>query len=509
MTTDRRSTPTSVEDRWLTATAAPGRRWLMLAGGCQTLETLFTVVQWAGLARVARDLLHHVRPGRPGLGLLLAGGLLAAGAAWAAARCQAIGRHRIAHSIRRGLVTALLPDAERRADPDPATAALATVELTDDIAQHHTEAVPRRLSAPASMLAILVVTAAAQWPVAVILLVATLLLPLNMRLAGVFAKEGADERQAASTRLAAVVLDSFRGMATLRNLGALAHRRAELAAAADELNASTMAVVRRAFLSGAVMDVVITFSIAANATYVGLGLLGYVHITAAPDLTLFRGLLALLLCPMYFQPLRAAAAGYHSKERALSAAAVISGLLADADADADAESEAGTEPAPARGRRGPLADPVTVVLDDVSFRFAGAAEQVLHGVDLTVRAGAWTAVTGPSGVGKTTLLSLVAGVRPPTGGTVRWLTDAGTSQPRLGGCAWIGQQTVLLPGSVGDNIRVGRPDAGRDDMMRAVAAAGLADVARGCRADSTHSWVRAAGACPPGRPDGSRSRVRS
>ena len=40
----------------------------------------------------------------------------------------------------------------------------------------------------------------------------------------------------------------------------------ELAHAAADLNATTMAIVRRVFLSGSVMDVVITFSIAANAT---------------------------------------------------------------------------------------------------------------------------------------------------------------------------------------------------------------------------------------------------
>jgi ATP-binding cassette subfamily C protein CydD len=85
-------------------------------------------------------------------------------------------------------------------------------------------------------------------------------------------------------------------------------------------------------------------------------------------------------------------------------------------------------------------------------------------------------VIGPSGAGKTTLQSLIAGVRPPTRGTVRWLTPAGSSPPRLGGCAWIGQQTVLLPGSVGDNIRIARPHASRADIKRAVAAAGLADV---------------------------------
>jgi ATP-binding cassette subfamily C protein CydD len=308
--------------------------------------------------------------------------------------------------------------------------------LTEDIADYHAQALPQRLSAPVSMAVIFLVTAAVQWPAAGILLLSTLLIPLNMRLAGTFAKEGADKRVADGTRLAAVVLDSFRGIRTLRSIGALARRRDELADAAGSLNATTMAIVRRAFISSAVMDVVITFSIAANATYIGLSLLGYVRLDAAPHVTLFSGLLALLLCPMYFQPLRAMATAYHTQERALSAVPTIIALLAEADG----VPEIGGRSAP------PPAGPVAVVLDDVTFRFPNSNQPVLYGVDVTVHPDRWTAIAGPSGVGKTTLLSLIAGARQPITGTLRWVTPTGASPPYLGGCAWIGQQAVLLQG---------------------------------------------------------------
>jgi ATP-binding cassette subfamily C protein CydD len=314
------------------------------------------------------------------------------------------------------------------------------------------------------MAVILVVTAAVQWPAAVILLVASLLIPPNLRLAGLLAQEGADERAAAIARLSAVVLDSFRGLRTLQGIRAVARRRAELADAATTLDTTTMAVVRRAFVSGAVMEVVITFSIAANATYVGLSLLGYVRLGAAPTMTLFSGLVALLLCPLYFQPFRAMAAAYHSKERALAAAPTIIALLADAEMPGVVV------------RADPPAGPITVVLDEVGFRPADCDEPVLQGVSRLFESGRWTAVVGPSGAGKTTLLSLIAGLRQPTAGTARWITATGVWCPQLGECAWIGQQTVLLPGSISDNLRIGRPGAGRSEVEQAVAAAGLADV---------------------------------
>jgi ATP-binding cassette, subfamily C, bacterial CydD len=113
----------------------------------------------------------------------------------------------------------------------------------------------------------------------------------------------------------------------------------------------------------------------------------------------------------------------------------------------------------------------------MTFGFPGAAQPVLANVDLTIPAGEWTAVTGPSGAGKTTLLSVLAGMRQPDTGTVCWADPGGPVPPRLGACAWIGQQTVILPGTIADNIRIGRPDASQAEVEAAAVAAGLCEVA--------------------------------
>ena len=463
------SMPTAEPDEifWLKDAAAPGRRPLTVAAAFQTLETVFTIVSWAALGWIAQGLLvRRSQPGWPEVAVLFGGGLVAAAAAWSADRFQAAGRLRISRAIRQRLVAALLPSGVGRIEPDAATASQASVELTDDVADYHAQTLPQHLSAPASMVVIFLITAVVLWPAALILLLASLLIPPNMRLAGSFATEGAHERLAATTRLGATVLDSFRGLRTLQSIGAVARRRDELADTAATLNATTMAVVRRASLSGTVMDVVITFSIAVDATYIGLSLLGYLPIRFAPTVTLFGGLLALLLCPMYFQPLRAMAAAYHSRERALSAASKIMALLAQQE----------TMPAAIKGSAPSRTGPVAVLFEDVTHRFQGSDHAVLHRVNLSIESGQWTAIIGPSGSGKTTLLSLIAGVRQPTSGTIRWVRSAGSSPPRLGACAWIGQQTVLLPGSIGDNIRIGRPTASQAEVEDAVAAAGLSRV---------------------------------
>lgn len=101
---------------------------------------------------------------------------------------------------------------------------------------------------------------------------------------------------------------------------------------------------------------------------------------------------------------------------------------------------------------------------------------ILGRTALEFRAGETTALLGPSGVGKSTLLRLLAGLLPlPAGAQVR----TGDGQPLPGRIAWMGQQDLLLPwldlvGNVclGARLRRERPDLAR--ARRLIADVGLA-----------------------------------
>jgi ATP-binding cassette, subfamily C, bacterial CydD len=452
---------------WLAGTATRGRRAFVISAALLSITTLFRIGTWAGIALLAQGLLDRDRIlGGLGIGFLIGFGAFSSLTAWGAEKAGAVGWRAVACHVRGQLVATLLPDRRRTHEPEPAPTALAMVELAQDVADYHALTIPQRLSMPASMIAVLLVTAAVHWPAAIVLLLSSALIPLNMRLAGRFTQQGADRRLVAMQRLNAMVLDSFRGMRTLRSIGAVHRRRERLVESADRLNTASMSVLRRVFLSGTVVDVVITFSIAVNATYIGLTLLGDLGVPGAPPLTLAGGLFVLLVCPMYFAPLRAMAAGYHERERATAAATAIVEILGADD------------PVPGDGAGPtPLVDTaVEVNLLEVTVRYDGADHEALAVDHLRIQAGRWTAITGSSGAGKTTLLSVIAGARIPTTGHVSWSTTTTIQPPELGACAWIGQHTVLLDATVRDNIRLGRPDAPGRAVERAVAAAGLEDV---------------------------------
>jgi len=98
---------------------------------------------------------------------------------------------------------------------------------------------------------------------------------------------------------------------------------------------------------------------------------------------------------------------------------------------------------------------------------------VLHGVDLDLRVGERLAVVGPSGAGKSTLGRMLAGIHPPTGGTVTVggvrLVDLPLEHLR-GHVALVTQEQHVFVGSVADNLRLARFDADDDALRRALEA---------------------------------------
>ncbi|MGC9497350.1 ABC transporter ATP-binding protein [Streptomyces sp. WG7] len=118
-----------------------------------------------------------------------------------------------------------------------------------------------------------------------------------------------------------------------------------------------------------------------------------------------------------------------------------------------------------------------VVLDGVVFGYE-PDRPVLHGIDLTCRAGTVTALVGGSGAGKSTLAALVPRFHDVDAGTVRiGGTDVRDIAPEelYRHVGFVLQDVQLLHGTVADNLRLGRPDATDDDLVAAATAARVHD----------------------------------
>ncbi|MEU4425039.1 ABC transporter ATP-binding protein [Actinoplanes sp. NPDC024001] len=109
-------------------------------------------------------------------------------------------------------------------------------------------------------------------------------------------------------------------------------------------------------------------------------------------------------------------------------------------------------------------------LVDVTFRYGAAARPVLRNLDLTVAAGDHLAVVGPSGAGKSTLAALLCGTLRPDRGTVRYggvpVTDLDPAT-RARCRVLIPQEAYVFGGTVADNLRYLRPEAGDPQLLAA------------------------------------------
>ena len=118
-------------------------------------------------------------------------------------------------------------------------------------------------------------------------------------------------------------------------------------------------------------------------------------------------------------------------------------------------------PEPPRADR-PAPRSGTLALEGVDFGYA-ADRPVLQGVDLTFPRGSFTALVGASGCGKSTVASLLTGRRTPDAGrvTLDGVQLAELSQESLARTVtYLSHNAYLFKGTVRDNLRMARPDAG-------------------------------------------------
>ncbi len=439
-------------------------RQLVLTALLALLTASALVAQAAALAAIiARTFLDGATlADHGGWILLLAGAVVVrAAASWATDLVALRTATRVKSRLRARALDHLLrrpPDADQAAVGELAAELTEGIDTLDGTFGGYLPAIVRGAVIP---VAIVVVLLPIELTSALILLVTLPLIPVFMVLVGLAARGATRRRFRALSELSGHLLAVLEGLGTIRLLGAVDRVGVQVRQAAERLRRTTLETLRVAFLSALVLELLAALAVATVAVVAGVRL--------AEGLGSFEPvLLALLLAPEAFWPLRQIGQQFHANEDGAVAAERLLGLLEPDEPDAAVRRR----PAPDPGR-------VSVRFEDVRVTYPGRAVPALDRVELRVRPGERLAVLGASGAGKTTLAALLIGLRRPDGGRI---TAGGVDLAELDPeawhrhVAWVPQQPARLRGTLADVLRLGTADDARPgdaEVWSALAAVGL------------------------------------
>jgi len=222
----------------------------------------------------------------------------------------------------------------------------------------------------------------------------------------------------------------------------------------DQFRRTTLGVLRVAFLSALVLELMATISTALIAVEIGLRLL-------YGKLVFQRALFVLILAPEFYMPLRELGAKFHAGMSGTAAAQRIFEIL---NTPLPRGTGSTTPKVVTRPRRFDLH------FQDVWYAYEGGKRPALRGVSFTVWEGQKVALVGPSGAGKSTIAHLLLRFMEPDKGRIlvdgrplsEW--DVRTWREYV---AWVPQMPYLFHGTVADNIRLARPDAPMEAVIEA------------------------------------------
>jgi thiol reductant ABC exporter CydD subunit len=297
---------------------------------------------------------------------------------------------------------------------------------------------------------------------AVIVAVTLPLIPLFMAMVGWTTEARVRRRYRYQTRLARHFADLVAGLPTLQVFGRAKAQAEGLRRTEDDNRSETMGTLRISFLSALVLELLSSLSVAIVALVVGTRLVYY-------GIDFRTALFVLILAPEVYLPVRQVGVHYHDSADGVAAAeAAFVEIDRARAADRLPEEQPGEAPLRLEG---------PIVVENLTHSYSETV--ALPPTSFTLAAGEVVALSGPSGGGKSTLLSALLGFLVPTGGSI---TIDGVSAADASGREWrrrfayVPQTPGLIAGTVADNVRLADPDATDEQVRDVLAAAGAADL---------------------------------
>ncbi|MBW0454618.1 MAG: thiol reductant ABC exporter subunit CydD [Candidatus Kinetoplastibacterium crithidii] len=303
--------------------------------------------------------------------------------------------------------------------------------------------------------------------IGILLLVTIPLIPLFMALIGFGAEEASKKHLRSFSRLSGFFADRVRGLDTLKMYGREEAELIYLKQVCDSLRHSTLDVLKIAFISSAVLEFFASLGVASVALYIGLNFLGFLN--SNNTLVLQTGLFFLLMAPEIYFPLRQMALHYHDRAAARAASDNIRNIfdgLPDLNQNFKVIDEILNDEINFEEFN---STSIKLSIRNLDLCYEGNSNFVLKNINLDILPGQHVCLLGPSGVGKTSLLEAIVGLRNYAGNISLNNIDSKLwpkKYLRMQTCL-IGQNPYVFEGTIAENIMIGNPYATHKDLLDA------------------------------------------
>ncbi|MBU0473897.1 MAG: thiol reductant ABC exporter subunit CydD [Bacteroidetes bacterium] len=293
----------------------------------------------------------------------------------------------------------------------------------------------------------------------VVFLATAPLIPLLMYLIGSSAEEINRKHWKSLSRMSGHFLDVLQGITTLKMFNRAKDEIKRIEEISNSFKSSTMKVLKIAFLSALVLELLSTLSIAIIAVEIGLRLMyGNMQFESA--------LFVLILAPEFYLPLRQLGSRYHAGLEGLAAFKSIQEIFAKAQSEEtlvksnlDFQNE-------------------NIEFSKVSFSYENRNNIALNEISFTIERGKTTAIVGESGSGKTTIINMLMRFLEPSSGEI--LVDQNnliniSEEQWYSNISWVSQNPHIFHKSIYENISIAKENAAENEIIDAAKNAFIHD----------------------------------
>ena len=372
-------------------------------------------------------------------------------------RIEAQLSHRVRLSARTALHEAMLLHGRNSSG-----ALTLTLERVDALDPFFHTVLPTMIAGAVLIPLILIVTAFADPLSALLFLVTLPIAPFLLFLIGKATRRASERQWDKMQSLTNGFGELVRAAMTLKIFRRIDAEGAHLAHMSHSFAEASLSVLRLAFVSAFALELITTLSIALIAVSIGLRLLDGM-------MTFRTAFFVLILAPLFYQPLREGGIAFHAAMDAKTAEAALTPYL--------------DLPSPTDGACSQILSPPAMRTENLSYRYPLTEEAVLTNLNFSFPAGKSTVLAGASGIGKSTLLLLLAGQMAPSEGKIVLSDGAGegnsfdlaqlSEKTRTHLITYVPQEPHIFTASLAENVSLWLEDATDEAVTAALEVAAL------------------------------------